>query len=365
MKQKKRKDGRLCRTFTFGNKRYYIYGYDTQELNQKEFEKRQQLTENKIEHDNPTIDTFFDRWQENRMGSVKESTIYNEDNRYMCCSTIMVGDKRFGEYRLDEVRTDDVRKLQKYFIKNGIKPQTINNRISLISRLFKDAVLENYISYNPCLTIKPLKKTDEQARDNIHRALTQAETEAFFKEAENSFYYDLFRMAIFTGMRFGELTALYNSDIRNDLIHVERTTTVVDGNRILGSSTKTSKKRVIPVNADIREAIEHQRTINSILDGDKVINIKDVLFKSSRRGLMSSSAVNGEILRICKKTGIEKFTFHCFRDTFATRALENGMNPKTLQEILGHSSFAMTMDTYAHCLTETKVKAMEQLKIVL
>lgn len=59
---------------------------------------------------------------------------------------------------------------------------------------------------------------------------------------------------------------------------------------------------------------------------------------------------------------IERFTHHAFRDTFATRYIEEGGNMQTLQKILGHSSLAMTADLYAHVLPNTKQQEMQQIE---
>ena len=52
---------------------------------------------------------------------------------------------------------------------------------------------------------------------------------------------------------------------------------------------------------------------------------------------------------------------HVFRHTFATRAIEAGMQPQVLKTILGHSSLAMTMDLYSHVLPDTKADEMEKI----
>ena len=60
------------------------------------------------------------------------------------------------------------------------------------------------------------------------------------------------------------------------------------------------------------------------------------------------SRIDFRLKRICKDIGIQPLTIHSLRHTFATRCIENGMKPKTLQMILGHSSLAITMDLYVH-----------------
>ncbi len=76
---------------------------------------------------------------------------------------------------------------------------------------------------------------------------------------------------------------------------------------------------------------------------------------------MKSANVNADIANICEKAGIERFAVHAFRDTFATRCVESGMQPKTLQVIMGHTDVKMTLKFYIHVHDETK---QEQLKAV-
>ena len=92
-------------------------------------------------------------------------------------------------------------------------------------------------------------------------------------------------------------------------------------------------------------------------------NKSDLLFKSRENGLLLATPCDRAIKKICLKAGIEHFTMHSFRATFATRCIENGMDFKTLQELLGHKNFNLTMSLYGHALTDTKKKAMDNLNI--
>lgn len=374
-RKKTRTDGRLQKSFTFEGQRYYVYAYSQEELDEKVVEKRRQLKEHKEDHDDPTLDGFHDLWTENRRDSIKPATLRCQHFQYYSCADVRINGKRLGDYRLSEIKPDDIRKVQKALLED--KPNskyarkntagTVNDKIAVLSHIFHDAQNEQYITYNPCSPVKPLKRTEERARDTIHRALTIEEQKTFFEHAGQSFYFDVFRMAVLTGMRIGEIGALYPSDIYDNAIHIKRTITKNEiGGYEIGEDTKTRHgQRTIPLNDQIREVIEHQKQINKMLDGDKIVGIHEPIFKAPERGLLMSTPADREIGRICKRTGIEKFTAHAFRATFATRAIEAGIPPRTLQELLGHADFGITMNLYGHVTDNTLEDAMKKVNIAI
>ena len=365
-KNKKRADGYLTKTFTFDGKRYYVYAKDRKELEKKAYEKLQELEQGKADHDNPMLDKFYEKWTDNRRDSIKEATLRCQYFQYKSCADVKIGAKRFGDFRLADIKPDDIRIVQKALLEKNTT-QTVNDKIAVLNHLFRDAVKERYIDYNPVMVVKPVKRTEPKARDTIHRALTVEEQHTFFEAAKESFYYDVFRMCVLTGMRIGEVGALYTSDIYDNAIHVNRTITKTEsGAYVIGDDPKTwNGKRVIPLNDDIIEVIEHQKAINRMLDDNKVVGIHETIFKAPQRGLLMSTPADREIGRICKRTGIEKFTSHGFRATFATRAIEQHIEPRTLQELLGHADFGLTMNLYGHVTYTTLETAMSEIKIAL
>ena len=70
---------------------------------------------------------------------------------------------------------------------------------------------------------------------------------------------------------------------------------------------------------------------------------------------------NRSLTAIAKRIGIENLTMHCLRHTFATRCIEKNMNPKTLQNILGHSDIMLTMNLYVHTTDEQIISEMKKL----
>lgn len=366
-KVKKRSDGRIQKSFYWEGKRYFVYGNTAAEADEKMMQKKLELKSGKEDHDNPTLDRFYERWMENRAGSVKESTLRCQSFQFESCASVKVNGRRLGSYRLTDIKPDDIRQVQKALQEAGEnRTQTINDKIAVLSHLFHDALLERYIDFNPCSPVKPLKRTEKRARDTIHRALTLDEQEAFFEESEGRYYDSVFRMAILTGMRIGEIGALYPSDIRGGVIHVQRTITKNEiGGYVIGEDTKTFHGiRKIPMNDAIKEVIRHQMEINQILDGGKPTGMYEPIFKAPERGLLMATPADREIARICKRRGIEKITAHAFRATFATRCIEQGMDPRTLQELLGHADFGLTMNLYAHVVDHTLETAMNKISIM-
>lgn len=361
---KKRKDGRLQRDFRYNGKKYMVYGRNMQELNRKEREKRAELEKGRSTRDNPTLDQYHKKWEEAQADSVKEATIKCNSFKYKACADIVIKSTglRLGDMKLKDISVDDIREVQKELQNGKRKTETVNNDIAHLSHIFHTAVNERRLDYNPCAPIKNLKRKEAAALDTIHRALTDEEIKAFFKEAEKSFYYNVYRFALATGMRAGEIGALSHGDVTGGVINIHRTVTKsITGGVIIGDTPKTDKgNRQIPLNDTIKEIIASQKAINAMLDGD-IVAISDQIFKAPERGILVVYPIDREIARICKRTGIERFTMHAFRATFATQMIAAGVNPRTLQELLGHAHYDLTMSLYGHTMDESKKEAMDRM----
>ena len=96
----------------------------------------------------------------------------------------------------------------------------------------------------------------------------------------------------------------------------------------------------------------------------KSFNMKDLVFINFRTGMPNkNSSYDTHLYKLCDEAGIRRFCMHALRHTYATRAIESGMQPKTLQKLLGHSSLKTTMDRYVHVTDDSMemgIKLFEQ-----
>lgn len=378
---KKRADGLIEKKFTFEGRRYSVYGRTARECNLKADAKKEELRAGMYKRGRCcSMNDYFERWITNKAGTVKETTIRTDTvllNR-ISGTRIDAAGRTFGELKLQDVEPQNVRDLQKALQKpvtvtrgdkkktlQGMKTRSVNDAIHLLKAVFKSAVIDGDLIRNPAEGVKPLKRTEDAARDTIHRALTKAETAAFMEAAEQgqSYYLPLYRFLLNTGCRIGEAGAIFPADVKKGKLHICRTVTRTEiGGYMIGDDTKTAAgRRVVPLNDAALHALEEQKEQYKALYGDKIIGLKEPLFTSPERSLLKSASVNYDIHNYCERAGVQKFSVHAFRDTFATRCVESGMQVKTLQEILGHTDVSMTLGLYAHSMDEAKE---EQLKAV-
>ena len=369
---KKNAKGLYRKTFTIDGKKYCVYSKTIDGLFDKESQKRNEVL-NKIEKEiqdvhNPTLNDYYVELYKIRKNQIRESTLRGQKQLFQNISNVeMVNGKKFGEYRIKDITRRDIEIARQKLLDQGKTPENINDIFAHLNHVLNLATQDETIDKNPCKNLKQIKRSKEVATKTIHRALSIDETINFFSRAKarNSYYYNLFELMIKTGMRIGEATALYETDIdrKKGFIHVRKTITRDEaGAYIVSEFTKTdSGTRDIPLSDDVYNIIKKQIELNRSIFG---FRWSGLIFQSVEGKILREYTVNREIKRICKDIEIEKFTSHAFRDTFATRFIEQRpQDYKILSEILGHKDVSITLNLYTHVMTENKVIAMNNVMI--
>lgn len=363
-----------------------IKGKDTLYMGKTVTETQKAMTElrYKLEHglyvvkEKITLDKWFETWiDEYKRKQVKIGTCIRYQEVY--------GDiiqKRMGMKYINEIRGEHIQKLYNELSDQGYSNATIKLGRAILSGCLKQAVKNKLIERNPVEIADLPRQTEKKER----QAMTREQQALFMEYAKESYLHNYFEVMLRTGMRSGELRGLiYARDIdkKNKVIHVQRTLKYgnVQGYKIpqnmivkkeyqekVGATFFTdapktaSSRRDIPMTAEIERCLDAQRSYW----GFKVDSLDRFLFCTETGDPLSKERVQSEINRIIKRIredghDFPRITSHVFRHTFATRAIEAGMQPQVLKTILGHSSLAMTMDLYSHVLPDTKAQEMEKI----
>ena len=359
---RQRADGTIESRFTVNGKRYSCYASTVKECRIKETELREQIRNGLYASNrNITLNQYFEEWEKSRQCSVKESTQIRIRSQYNSHIRNTLGKKKIVNIERREVQLFQQELLSK------VQPSTANNIFIVLQMILKCAVIDDIIVKSPAAGIKALMIEDKKkASKTIHRALTRGEQAQFMEEAKKAWLYEYMAFLLCTGVRMGEAAALTWQDIdyTNNVIHISKTTAKdVNHNWVITSPKSKTSVRDIPLNDTIKDILRKQREKMAVFNGN-IIELSQTIFKGSYGAYVSDVNINYEIRSVLKrleKKGIkiERFTCHAFRDTFATRYIEEGGSAQVLKTILGHSSLAMTMDLYSHVMPDTKQQEME------
>ena len=370
-RRKRSTDGRYQKTFRFEGKLYCCKGNTQAEADDKAAAKLEELKKGIEQRKNPTLRQYYDEFTENRRSKVRENTLRNQKIEFDNMAAVAVDStgKEFGDLHLTEIKPDILKHVQRSLYDDDRTARTVNDYIAHLSHVLRTAVKDELIDRNPCQSLDRLVEKTPAApvSETKHRALSNDEITKFFAtaKAEHEYYYNTFALMLQTGMRIGEVGALKMENVKGNEIQIRATITRTEsGGYKVGDVPKTDAgRRNIPTNEAVAKIIEDQKKLMHDLNGN-IIPIDGLLFKSSVGELLREYTVNRSIARLCKKAGIEKFTCHAFRATYATRYMQQRPNDfLTLSKLLGHKNPNITFKWYCRVTEQAKREAVNAIKI--
>lgn len=355
-----RKDGKYSARFTSRS------GKRIEKHFEKAADAKKWLAESKYEDEHGnignasqmTVDTWYEYWISEIKGkTTRFNTVRNYKDRYIHNIKDVI-----GNMVISDVKPMHCQAVLNIMADKGYKSSTIEQCRITMSNMFFYAVENEIIPFSPVKrSVKSLKKDETKVR-----FLTLDEQNKFLEAAKNTSSYYQFAFVLQTGLRTGELVGLKWEDIdfKKRTITIKRTMEFRYGDKDfrIGEPKSKSSYRVIPMTQAayniliIKKHEAENRKICSLL-------YNDFVFLNPKGTPTKNSTYDTAIYKITQRIGIKPFSMHTLRHTFATRAIEAGMKPKTLQEILGHSNIGITMNLYVHVTDEEKEKEIRKFEL--
>ena len=253
-----------------------------------------------------------------------------------------------GDRELQSITRDDIQSMVYVDLRQQttLSASTINSVIMVLNIVFSLGEELGIIPANPCRKIKRLPQSEKKVQ-----AFTRSEQrliEEHILHANKPKLYGII-ICLYMGLRIGELLALTwaDVDLQRRTVYISKTI----GERGEIAPTKSNAgMRLLPIpNAiiDMLRGLKHKSTSNYVIE--------------TKGHQTNIRAYQDLYKRMLQTIGLNSLGFHSLRHTFATRALESGMDFKTLSELMGHANVSITIERYAHCQMELKRKAINRL----
>lgn len=281
-----------------------------------------------------TVSELCEDYIEHRKDSIKQSTVARYEG--IAISYII---PHLGNIKASDVTRERTAEFYKALTLQGLSASTVID-IGVFLRSVMDWGSKEYGYENRCkqtsLPRREKKTITVLTNDEKHTVLTSGELYA--------------RVALLMGLRIGEVCGLMGQDVENGILTIRRTVQRIrDGKqtKVVITSPKTrNSHRQIPIPKQIADDLIATPE-NYIISGCDVP--------------LEPRVIEYRWKAYCKKTDMRNVNFHTLRHTFATTALEAGVDVKTLSEMLGHATVHTTMDLYCHPSMNHKAEAMKRI----
>lgn len=288
--------------------------------------------------------------------TIKARTYFTYQNMIRHHINPILGDRELSEINAEILQSFMNEKIEHGNLLNG-KPLSTSTVLAIKS-ILKQALtfaLKLGLMEKDYFTFISIPRKMEKEVDAFE-LVDQKRIEEYCLQSSKNNYFGII-LCLYTGIRIGELLALSWNDIdfEKKLLFVRHTISIINENgvtkTVLQEPKTKNSKRVIPLPFNI---LSHLKKI-------KKKSKSQFLITTHSNGMVSIRSYQRTFEKILKRCHIEHKNFHALRHTFATRALEAGMDIKTLSEILGHKNASITLNRYSHSLMNHKIVMMNKI----
>ena len=255
-----------------------------------------------------------------------------------------------GHLKLVSLRPDHLQTLHSKKLKEGLSKRTVQYIHAVIRRAFNQAVKWGLLYRNPTNAATPRRPERKPPQ-----TLSVEQAKAFLKAVEDLPYFPLYFLAISCGIRKGELLGLQwpSVELKRGKIRVRYTLVDIQGKTHLGQPKSAAANRTITLPESVIEALEQHQINAGASEG--------YVFTTSTGNPISQRNLTRHFHSVLKEIGLPKMPFHSLRHSAATILLQSNVHPRLVQEMLGHSTIVLTLDTYSHVIPDHHEEAANEM----
>ena len=311
-----------------------------------------------------TVGDYLDRWLSDAVrGTVRESTFSRD--RYLVTNHIK---PTLGRLKLKNLNALHLQSFYRERLDSGLSGSTVQKIHHILHKALSQAVKWNLIPRNPADAVKaPTASSTKETHP-----LSASEARRLLERARDDRLEALYVLAFHTGMRRGELLGLKWEDVDLDgpTIRVRRTLTRSENGRRLSLGEPKTKKsrRIVRLTPRAVEALRRHRAKQAeekLKAGNLYQNQGLVFTTGCGTPINPSNLLRRSFAPLLKSAGLPRITFHDLRHTCASLLFQRNVHPKLVQELLGHASIALTLDTYSHMLPGMGSEAADAMEYAL
>jgi integrase len=358
----RRADGRYQGAYYLKNgERRFVYHARRNECAALLREAIARVARGEQEKSRKTVDVWLVEWLDNVKSMNYRANSYQ--NRYYPIHNRLA--PRFKGILLVDLDVEEIERWIREMVKEGLEASTIHTYHGILDAALRNAVKKRMLPYNPCDAIElPHIEKKEAPTLNLEEA------HQLLKQINGHWIEPIILTLLGTGMRLGEVLSLKWTEVDlvgNTILVCRNVAYVQKGAKtgfVEGPPKTESSKRVIALAGFVASALKtHRRAQKELrLSVGSIWTDNDLVFPNEKGGYRHEGRVEYHLRQAMIRAGLNPaITPHKLRHSTGSILNAMGIDPKVIQEILGHSSIGQTMDVYVHTESSAQAEAMRQL----
>lgn len=359
-----RDDGSWEGRYYFDGKRHSVYGRTKTQVRERIAEIESDISNHiHVEDSGLTVDQWFDVWLKNHLPDAKKATLHKYDS--MIRNHIS---PHIGNIKLIDLTTITIQSFYNALVRREhLSAKTVKDIHGIVHKGLKKAITMGYIAKNVSDYCE-LPKVNRKEMSII----ADSNIAPFLHAIKGDEFEDAIFVTMFTGMRESEVVGLTWDciDFDEGTIRIYRQYSVertIDGSKpqYKFHTLKNNRARIVMPPSQVMDVLtevkrKQEENRNNIPGG--WMNRENFVFTNQIGDHLHTATLYNHLKRIVRSIGMDDVRFHDLRHTYATLAIENGCDMKTLSDSLGHATTAFTMDVYGHVTKQMKRKNAQQME---